>query len=538
MSLSETYKLYNLTCEGHQFMSVKPPTAVPDSYYSLVEVCYTSSIIKSIKGIYVGETEAETCECIYNDLDLDTVLNGEGTYLNRIRNYIDRLEQTDKDNIIHGDSIIDFGDENISDVLEKVFLIGLGSVLVYYHFISVDQETIGHPFYPVRIEFPTEEIDVTVLDQNVYKYLSYPAKIIINIPVKGNGKLWMVQLINFWNGWGDLFPKQLSLDKSTNEVIYDSIVGYSNYLYNQTACMCKYFKTAENVVTEGCAQIEETTKDALKIIGDRDMDFEKKFKYASLLLTSITTMVLKTIKTETDLSLEELIECKEKCMVPVEEIYNQIDTIKKSTVEDLEKIKADTQLELRKISKSYKINIDSKIKEVNKTIDEVQKHLKIYTTKNIQELYRGKKEIIRYLYDKIPEIVSKVEYDVECMIDKNINKRIECKFSDVLCEYKRKAANRLSEVLNPVVARKTNEFKDKVDRSIRQAQSQADRARMQANRASDLVMGIGCLEKRLKDLETGISETKIQMELDSLKNDMDDLKDMVQEIARTLNLKC
>ncbi len=532
-------KLYNLTCEGRQFLSVKPPNTLPDGYYSLVEICYGPSLIKSVKGIYVGKNESETTECIFGDLDLDTILIGdsEDNYLARVRKYIGSLEETDKDNIIHSDDIIDFSLEIKPQQLEKIFLIGVGSVLVYYHFMTTSQESIGYPFHPVKIDFPVDTIDLSVLDQNVYEYLSYPAKILLNISVKSHGKLWMVQLMDFWNVWGVLFPKVLNLgDKS--EIIYESIVGYSNHLYTQTASMSQYFKSAENVIVHGCDQIAETTKEALVLIQGTDVDFKKKFRYAALLITTIATMVLKTIKAETDLSLEELIDCKEKCIEPMEDICRGIEQCKNEAIDELETMRLSTISELDTTTKSCLMNVDEKIQGIEEVIKEIQKHLKIYATKNIQELQRSKSKVIRCMYEKIPEIVDKVRGDVDHIIYRSINKRIESKFSDVLCDYKRQAENRLSEVLNPVISQKVNVFKEDARRVINQARSQADRARLQANRAEDLVMGIGCLEKRLKNLEKGISETSIQRQIDEMKDDIDDLKDMVRQIARSLNIKC
>lgn len=540
MSSGPLYKLYNLTCEGRQFISMKPPNALPSAYYSLVEICYTPSIIKSVKGIYVGKNESEVSECLFGDLDLDTILVGDDNdnYMTRLRKYIYTLEETDKDNIIHSNDIIDFSKQEKNDVLEKIFMIGVGSILVYYHFMTIDQETIGYPFHPVQIDFPTDIIDIRILDQNVYHYLSYPAKIILNISVKSHGKLWMVQLMDFWNSWTPLFPKVINLEMETNDVIYKSIVGYSNHLYTQTASMCQYFKSAENIIADGCEQIEEVTKEALVMIKGTDIEFKKKFRYAALLITTIATMVLKTIKTETDLSLNELIECKEKCIAPMEDICQQIEQCKSDAIDDLEAVRLSTHSELKMTTNSCLTDVDKKIHHVNEVIEQVQKHLRIYATKNIQELQQSKTHIIRCMYEEIPKIVSKVRDDVGRIINRNVSKRIESKFSDVLADYKEKAADRLSEVLNPVVAQKVNVFREDAQKAIDQARVQAERARLQANRAEDLVMGIGCLEKRLKELETGISETSIQKQIDEMKEDIDDLKDMVRRIARSLHIKC
>jgi len=244
MSLS---KLYNLTCEGRQFISINPPKAVPDAYYSLVEISYDSGVINTIKGIYVGKKDTEISECIISKLDVNEVIlkNIEGdSYIDKLKSYIGTLEDEDKTNIIKGIDIIDFNSEDIDEILVKIFLIGLGSILTYYHFMSDNQESIGRPFYPVQFDFPLPTIDNSVLDQNLAEYLSYPAQILINISTKNHGKLWMDQLMDFWSVWGVLFPKELDFNKSTNDIIYDSIVGYANHLYNQTSSMCKYFQSA------------------------------------------------------------------------------------------------------------------------------------------------------------------------------------------------------------------------------------------------------------------------------------------------------
>ena len=262
-TVNKYYKLYNLTCDGRQFLSVKPPTVLPDTYYSLVEICYTKLGINSIKGIYVGQDKGEMSECILTELDINHILVGPGNnYPAVVQNYISQLPSDDISNIINGKDIIDFDQEDEMEILVKIFLIGLGSVLVYYYFMTDDQSRIGYPFHPLRIDFPTDQIGLIALDQNVFAYLNYPAKILINISTKKHGKLWMIQLMDFCHVWGVLFPRTLELGKDMADIIYESILGYSNYIYTQTASMGQYFTKAENVVDDGCQHIDAVTKEA------------------------------------------------------------------------------------------------------------------------------------------------------------------------------------------------------------------------------------------------------------------------------------
>ena len=534
MSLESINKLYNLTCEGQQFISVKPPVSLPSSYYSLVETCYNGNIITSVKGMYVGKDRSEMTECVLGDINVsDVLINNVGGYLNTIRSYINTISDEEKQTIIQGYDLIDLENLNIDETLESLFVVGVGSLLVYYHFMLVDQESIGSPFSPINFSMPVDTIDVKLLDNNMYDYISYPAKILINIPSTNHGKLWMSQITEFWNIWGEMFGRSLDLNVDTNQIIYDSIVGYSNYVYNQTSNIFQKFQGVETLVAQGRDKIEETTMEALKLVEGVDVDYKKKFSHATTLVTTIGTMVLKEIKAETDLSIGEISDQKEKLIQPFAQVVKDME-LNKGQINDLTKESCDN---IENRSKNCVKDVDSKIREINETIEEVRKHLKIYTTQNMQEIHQSKEDIIKCLYSEIHNIADKVRDDVGKIIHKNINKRIESKFSDVLCDYKQNAANRLSEVLEPVLIKKVAVFKEDTRKAIDQARAQVERARAQANRAEDLVTGIGCLEKRLKTLESGMSDSHIQQQIDGMKDDIDYLKDMVQKIAKTLNLR-
>lgn len=532
-------KLYNLTCEGKQFVSINPPKAVPDAYYSLVEISYDTTAIRTIKGIYIGKDDTEMSECVITDLNInDVVLSDiEGTYIDKLKYYIETFEDEDKINVIRDVDIIDFNSEEPNEILIKLFLTELGSVLTYYHFMSVEQHTIGYPFHPIQFNFPLPSIDLSVLDQNLAEYLSYPAQILLNICTKNHGKLWMGQIIDFWNVWGVLFPKKLDLKMSTNDIIYDSVVGYANHLYNQTATMCKYFKSAENVITDGCNHIQKATEESLKIVKNTNLGFQKKFRYASLLITTIATTVLKTIKLECDYSLNEMIECKEKCVKDIQKLNREISNGCNKCINDIERMRSDAHEEIRKSAHECIDNVETKIRYIDQVSDEVQKHLKIYSKQCIEGMNTGKHQVIRHLWDCVPEIVEKVRRDVGKIINKNVSRRIECKFSDVMVDYKKNAENRLAEVLNPVVVQKVELFREEADRSIARAKNHADRAREHANRASDLVTRINNMETRINNMETEMSETAIQSQINELRTDMEEMKDVVNKIARALNIR-
>ena len=481
-------KLYNLTCEGRQFVSINSPKAVPECYYSLVEISYDKVAIKTIKGIYVGKDITEISECIIEDLEINKVIksnNIENTYTDKLENYIKSLDSDDKINVIKSIDIIDFNEDEDDIKLIKLFLCGLGSILTYYHFMSVNQQTIGHPFHPVQFEFPVPTIDLSVLDQNLAEYLSYPAKILMNISTKNHGKLWMEQLIDFWNIWGVLFPKELDLG-SPNDIIYESILGYGNHLYNQTASMCKYFQSAENIITDGCDHIQKATEESLNIVKNTNLSFQKKFRYASLLITTISTTVLKTIKLECDYSLNEIIECKDKCVLDMKSVSNK-------TIDNIERIREECRNEINKISN-------------------------------------------RHLWDCVPEIVEKVRHDVGKIINHNVSRRIESKFSDVMADYKEQAKNRLAEVLNPIVVQKVELFKEEADKAILKVKNHGNRAREHTNRSGNLVVKINKMEKRVDNIESDMSNSYIQTQINDIKKDMEEMKDMVSKIVKMLNI--
>lgn len=138
----------------------------------------------------------------------------------------------------------------------------------------------------------------------------------------------------------------------------------------------------------------------------------------------------------------------------------------------------------------------------------------------------------------VPEIVEKVRHDVGKIINHNVSRRIECKFSDVMADYKEQAENRLAEVLNPVVIQKVELFKEEADKAILKVKNHADRAREHANRAGNLVVKINKMEKRVDNIESDMSNSYIQTQINDIKKDMEEMKDMVSKIAKMLNIRC
>ncbi len=529
-------KLYNLTCDGRQFVSVEPPSAVPDSYYSLVEVSYNSYLISSIKGIYVGEDMSEKGECVYSEVILDDQVQGEGdTYLTKINNYIKGLDPEDRSTMVGGIDIIDFRDDNEVNKLQKIFMIGVGSMLVYLYFISLDQGSIGYPFYPIKIECPLDNLDITAIDANVFEYYSYSARLLLNITTKGYGKLWMAQMADFWNSWGPIFPKVLVMDQINLErAAYESVVGYSEFLYMETASMHKYFKSAENIVNDGCKYIRVITDKSIDLLNQKDLDIQKRYRYAIMLITTVATMVLKTIKAETDISIAEVEECKNQCVKVLKDVTNTVLIARNKMLNELEQYQEFVMEDLNRISQESVENVNNKMEHIKGEMIELERKLKIYATRNVQDLEQTKVTIIKNIYDEVPNIVDEVHHRVGGMIKEAVNERVEDNLVDVLEDYKGVAKERLEKDLEPVIQDQINKFKtltvDEMKNIVTVTKDQAVKTERYATLAKN---HHDKMEEIVTDMEIYVNEVKVVQggEIKSMKEEIKNLKQTVKHLT-------
>ena len=133
--------LYNLTYDGDNYVSSKPPTSLPEQDYSFIEINYSDKHIKSVKGSMNLEIEKE---CILSDLDISEYMNKLDLLLKR--------EDIDKDKI-QLNFVENLEDEDIR--IKKIFLILLSSYLIYFNFL----------------EFPFS-ISLELLDNRMFKYFT------------------------------------------------------------------------------------------------------------------------------------------------------------------------------------------------------------------------------------------------------------------------------------------------------------------------------------------------------------------------------
>lgn len=526
-------KIYNLTCEGQQFISKRPPDVLPKINYSLVEVSYTPDIIISVKGIYIGKDSSERSECIFNDVDINS-LSPDGytdSYLQLVWEFIDTFEDTEM--ILDNTNIIDLKSDPIPLILEQLFIIGLGSTLVYFHFMTETQEKIGHPFYPMKIDFPTT-VSIKSIDQNIINQLTYPARLLFNIAVKNHGKLWMAQIMDFATTWEPLIPKRFVLADQNEDIVYNSILGYSDYLYSETGFIYDYFKKAENVIVNGSDHIEAITINSLERIHQKDMEVYKKLRYASLLITTITTLVLKTIKADTDISIQELVECKDVCKKDLETIFEDISTVKTKTITHLDSVATTIDQRLHDLAEKYMEEIEAKTKNVDTVIEELQRQLKIYATRNIQELQLTKRDIVKFMYDQIPGISEKVKDEVDGIINKNITKRIDDRFNDVLDQYQDEVEDRISEMLDPIVKHKVRKFTQETEKASKNINSQAERARKYANLTERMARKVDTVCAQAKEYSDGSVQSR---EIKQLQKDVEELKKSIRDIMKSTGIE-
>jgi hypothetical protein len=281
----EEIKLYNLTCDGHSFISLKRPKAVPDSYYSLIEITYNEAdLIGTIKGIYKGSDVNEIEEIIIPDINIkipSPIISG--------------MSKGEKQTIIDNHEIIDFNpssDYNVDKCLEKIYVIGFGSILFYYHLMAIDQEKIGYPFNPIPLNNDMPHIDYDDFHFGTYISILPITKLLITMNGKGMGKFWSKQIMDFWTVWGDIHPRPLNEPTpDPSKAIYNCMIGYTSYIHDQGNIIHNHLKTL--------------SQNHINMLKELEGKARQQYRYGSLLMTVISTIILKTIGIETKQSLGE-----------------------------------------------------------------------------------------------------------------------------------------------------------------------------------------------------------------------------------------
>lgn len=230
-------KLYNLTHNGKQYISQLPPSVLPQSDYSLVEIEYTQERINKIVGTYFKDEKIMiTLENVMLDYNLDQ--------------FLETISEKDRLNISQTVSFIRLPDEPEMEINVKIknqFIMGLSSTLVYLYFLSLpDKEFLD----PIKFTFPFP-IGAKLLDQNIYEYINYIASLSVAINNSSIGRFWMVQILNFFDGFSSLLEKEYKIDPLLiTDIAHKAIQGYSNYVYTEIYKAVGLFNAAECSATE------------------------------------------------------------------------------------------------------------------------------------------------------------------------------------------------------------------------------------------------------------------------------------------------
>ena len=370
--------LYNLTCEGTNFISIKSPETLPDSNYSLVKIELNLDLL-NVDGTYVGDTEFETCE-FKTSLSLD---------LERLDLYIEELDSQYKVDSIDPETIIDLDMTNLDGLLKQLYFVEVGSYLCYCHFFRLDQESIGYPTEPLKISVPYESVSSELLDGNMFEYLGYYCEIMSNVPIESVGKSWLVQLDKFFSTWKNYYPSTL-LIKNKEEAIFGAVLGYSNYLYSNLTELRNMFRQVHTTIEDGTNQIKQTS---VRSVGLIDKDVQTRLKYCSTLITTLSTLVLKTLKKETDISIGEIKQLQDRLRVNLDGLRDEVQSHRKS---------------LKTITYKYDKQLESKVQYLEKLIDRSEKHIEIYSRKTIEQLHEIKLQTIEEIKKQIPTLISEI----------------------------------------------------------------------------------------------------------------------------------
>lgn len=104
--------LYNLIYKDEYYVSTIPPTTLPTTNYTFIEIDFTNNKLNGIKGRNDDKT------CIISDVDISMYLNKLNTFLERKDINFEKIQ-------------LNFVEENEENYIIIVFVILLSSYLVY-----------------------------------------------------------------------------------------------------------------------------------------------------------------------------------------------------------------------------------------------------------------------------------------------------------------------------------------------------------------------------------------------------------------------
>ena len=131
-------KLFNLSHLDQQYLSLKPPKALPENYFSFIEIHLKNDKVIRAKGFYKYDDQMD--EIVLSDIDLTNFKN--------INNSVD----------------VEFVGDELDDKSKYFFIISACSYLIYYRFMkfpNIEENLLTHE----KLAFVTSFSPMSILEQ-------------------------------------------------------------------------------------------------------------------------------------------------------------------------------------------------------------------------------------------------------------------------------------------------------------------------------------------------------------------------------------
>jgi len=403
-------KLYNLTHRGKQYVSELPPSILPKTEYSFVEITYSYEMIESIKTVYFNNLVSEIN---LQNLDLSVF----GNFIDKIDQFISSLSDEDKEKILNSIIFIKLPDQNEEPdniKIRKLFILGISSSLSYFYFMKSE---LSEQIFGIDFNFPFD-IHLNLIDNNVYTYIQYISNLVLSIDTGKIGRDWLVQIQRFFGQFGNLLPSEYKIDSHLySDVAYSSIKGYSNFVYGEISKAINLFNMAERAADSSIGKINNEVDqiyDEVKIFKKRlfkDLEEKREDIHNEIkdLLYKEMPNITDNVEKSLDIKLYKILtkkieDCFSHVLLDYKETaaYRLRDVLEPVVFESIQKFKDISDLSHNYIEHSVKEcrEFGKTSSSIIKTVDNIQSNLYSFHN-NIIDENKMLKDEIKYLQDEV-----------------------------------------------------------------------------------------------------------------------------------------
>ena len=278
-------------------------TDIKKDVYSIIEVIpdENNENIKLIKGVYnYGKKFDDKYRCTFSTPDLTSILNGKGSsLLSRLKYLFDDLLTSDSHNdmILKG---IEYTGNTERQKFINAFVSGVSIILCVYDILGKSANTMyntdsldssgnfsngnfrssvaSNPFYPLNLCFPNINVDINLLNQNFYNYVSYyiySSREKYGIQIRGLGLEWLEKINDFWKIFSVCFNDD-ELNESDNLIaMHASTLGFAVFFEER---VYHAWNKMQETTSTGIEKLKTTTSSLLEEIKDTNDGYMSDLK--------------------------------------------------------------------------------------------------------------------------------------------------------------------------------------------------------------------------------------------------------------------